>query len=260
MDKSWIVKEQILKRLLKEKFSRGERLIGAILTLPSTEVAEILCQSGFDWLFLDIEHGVMDIRQAQLILQAVAPATPCLVRVPTNDEVWIKKSLDIGAAGIIIPQIKTADDAQRAVGFCKYPPEGERSVGIARAHHYGDKFQAYIDSANSETAVVIQIEHIDAVENIDEIAAVSGIDCLFVGPYDLSASMGKTGFIDDRDVQQAIARVKHCADKAGIPLGIFGGTAAAVNRYKQSGYCLMAACIDTMLLGHAAKDLLASVK
>lgn len=244
----------------KKKLIEKELLLGTILTLPSTEIVEIICQAGVDWLFIDLEHSALSIRDAQLMLQVAGPEIPGLIRVPSNDDVWIKKALDIGATGIIVPQVNTAAGAQRAVQFCKYPPEGSRSVGIARAQGYGDKFQEYVASANSDIAVVIQIEHIDAVANIDKILAVPGIDSLFVGPYDLSASMGKTGLTTDPEVQAAISKMKQAATRANIPLGIFGPTAEAVSHYIQDGYTLIAVGIDTMLIGKAAKEMVAALK
>ena len=117
----------------KKKLAGRKRLVGTLLTLPSPEIAEICANIGFDWLFLDMEHGLLDIAGAQRMAQA-AGACPCLVRVPVNEPVWIKKAMDIGAAGLIFPNIKSAEEAKRAVGEAKYPPEGVRSVGIGRAH------------------------------------------------------------------------------------------------------------------------------
>lgn len=248
-----------MKKSIKRKLIGRELLFGTIITIPSTEIVEILCQAELDWLFVDLEHSALTIKDAQLILQTVGQKIPCLIRVPSNDEVWIKKALDIGASGIIIPQVKTIEDAKKAVQLCKYPPDGLRSVGISRAQGYGKIFQAYIDSANTEIAVVIQIEHIDAIENIENILTVSGIDCLFVGPYDLSASMNRTGLITDKDVQKAIHRVKIFADKANVALGIFGVTAEAVKPYIQSGYKLIAVGIDTMLIASAVNDMVKSL-
>ena len=244
----------------KTKLLRRDLLVGIIQTLPSLEITEILCSAGFDWLFVDLEHSTLNSKDAQNILQTAASLTPCMVRVPSIDEIWIKKSLDAGAGGIIVPQVLSAEAAEQAVRLCKYPPEGVRSVGVARAQGYGEKFQEYIDSANSETAVIIQIEHIDAVNNIDAIVKISGIDCLFIGPYDLSASMGKPGRIEAPDVQSAISSVKECAERAGIPLGIFGSTAESVKPYIEMGYTLIAVGMDTMILGSAARGLLAQLR
>jgi len=244
----------------KKKLIGKDLLFGTIITLPSAEIVEIFCQAGLDWLFMDLEHSAMSIKDAQLLLQVAAPKIPCLIRVPSNDETWIKKALDIGVSGIIVPQVQTVEDAKRAVQLCKYPPEGLRSVGIARAQGYGEKFQEYISSANDEAAVIIQIEHIDAVKNIEKIIKVPGIDCLFVGPYDLSASMGKIGLTTDPDVQKAISKVKRHAEQDRIPLGIFGATPEAVKPYILSGYTLIAVGIDTMLIGKAAKEIMDSFK
>ncbi|MFH1981788.1 MAG: aldolase/citrate lyase family protein [Pseudomonadota bacterium] len=239
----------------KEKLTRGERLMGTVVTLPVPEIAEILRLAGFDWLFVDMEHGAMDVREAQMVL-AAAGDTPCVVRVPANDAVWIKKCLDIGAAGIMVPLIRTAGDARDAVRWCKYPPEGERSVGIARAQGYGMSFTQYVSRANAEIALILQIEHIDAVNDLEAIVAVAGIDALFVGPFDLSASMGKTGRISDPAVQAAIARVTRCAQGAGIALGIFSATAEAVAPHLENGYTLAAVGMDTMILGHGVAEIL----
>jgi len=244
-----------MKESFKRKLDRGDLLIGTTITIPAPEIGEIYAMSGFDWLFIDLEHSVMSLKDAQLILQTTSSQTPSLVRVPSIDVAWIKKTLDMGPAGIIIPQVKTADEVAEVVQLCKYPPEGKRSVGIARAQGYGEKFQEYVASANENTAIIIQIENKDAVSNIDEIVKVSGIDCIFIGSYDLSTSMGKPGQTTDPDVQDAIRLVKRSAEEAKIPLGIFGATPEAVYPYIQSGYSLIAVGMDSMLIANAAKGI-----
>jgi len=244
-----------MKHSLKNRIARQLPFVGTLVTLPSPEIAEILCCAGFDWLFVDLEHSALGIKDAQALLQTANPHVECVIRVPLNDEVWIKKSLDIGASGIVVPQIQTAEEATRAVQWCKYPPEGSRSVGIARAHGYGAHFKTYVDSANEETAVILQIEHIKAIRNIESIVSIPGIDCLFIGPYDLSASMGKTGLVNDPEVQDAISKLKKCADKANIPTGIFGANPEAVKPYIEEGYTLIVVGIDTMIFGDAAKKI-----
>ena len=244
-----------MKYSLRKKLTQHVPLVGTIVTLPSPEIAEILCSAGFDWLFIDLEHSAMGIKDAQAILQTAGPQVPCVIRVPFNDETWIKKSLDIGASGIIVPQIQSEEEAAQAVRWCKYPPEGSRSVGIARAQGYGAHFKAYVDSANTETAVILQIEHINAIHNITSIVEIPGIDCLFIGPYDLSASMGKMGHVTDPEIRTAISEVKKCADAAGIPTGIFGTSPEAVRPYIDDGFTLIAINIDTMILGNAAKKI-----
>lgn len=245
-----------MKYSLKNKLAKRSKLVGTMVTLPSPEIAEILCFAGFDWLFVDLEHSTMSIKDAQAILQAAASQVPCVIRVPLNDGTWINKSLDIGASGIIVPQILSAEEAEHAVRWCKYPPEGSRSVGIARAHGYGARFKTSVSSANAETTVILQIEHIDALRNIEAIVSIPGIDCLFIGPYDLSASMGKMGLVNDPEVQDAISKVKRCADAVNIPTGIFGASPEAVQSYFEDGYTLIAIGIDTMILGDAAKKII----
>jgi 2-keto-3-deoxy-L-rhamnonate aldolase RhmA len=139
-----------------------------------------------------------------------------------------------------------------AVGRCKYPPSGERSVGISRAQGYGLDFAQHIARANDEIAVILQIEHIDAVDNLEAILAVPGIDALFVGPFDLSASMNKIGRVADSKVQAAISRVTAAAAAKNLPMGIFGASADAVRNYMAVGYTLIAVGIDTMILATAA--------
>jgi 2-keto-3-deoxy-L-rhamnonate aldolase RhmA len=244
----------------KANLARHQLLVGTIITLPSRAIAENYGLSGFDWLFVDLEHSAMNIADAQAILQAAAPQTPCVIRVPAIEDVWFKKTLDIGAAGIIVPNVRTTGEVERAVQLCKYPPAGTRSVGIARAQGYGDRFQEYLASANDAIAVIIQIEHVDAVQHIEDIVRVSGIDSLFIGPYDLAASMGKMGRPADPEVQDAILRVKRAAETVKRPLGIFAPTAEAVQPYIQTGYTLIAVGIDTLLLGDAAKNITALLK
>ena len=170
----------------RETLKSGNRLVGTLLTLDAPEAAEILSRAGYDWLFLDLGHGAMGPSQAQRLLQAVGGRIPTLVRVASRDEAGIRKALDIGAAGIIVPQIHSASEAEMAVALAKYPPAGIRGVGLGRAADFGNRFADYISRANQETAVVVQIEHVDAVGDIEAIGAVDGIDALFVGPYDLS--------------------------------------------------------------------------
>jgi 2-keto-3-deoxy-L-rhamnonate aldolase RhmA len=231
-----------------------------MITLTSPEVAEIMAEVGFDWLFLDAEHSVFEAREIQALLQAAGAAMPCVVRLPVAAEAPIKKALDVGAAGIIAPQINSADQAEQVVRMAKYAPAGARGVGIGRAHRYGLKLREYIADANQSTAVIVQAEHIDAVRNIESIARVEGVDAVLIGPYDLSASLGRLGQVDHPDVTQAIERVTEACHQAGVRLGIFGVSADAVKPYVDRGYTLIVAGVDTMLLGQAAGRLLAQLK
>ncbi|MSU63460.1 MAG: 2,4-dihydroxyhept-2-ene-1,7-dioic acid aldolase [Pedosphaera sp.] len=242
------------------RLKRGDKLLGTMVTLSCPATAEILADIGFDWLFVDGEHGPLDTGDLLGILQATNKRTPCIVRVPSSDEVAIKKALDLGAEGIIVPQVNTAKQAAEVVRFARYAPLGTRGVGLARAHGYGLRFQEYMDSANDQVAVIVQAEHALAVENIESIVRVPGIDAVLLGPYDLSASLGHTGKLDHPSVVQAIDHITQSCQAAGIPLGYFGVTAASVKPMISRGYTLIVAGVDTLLLGTAAKRLLAELK
>jgi 2-keto-3-deoxy-L-rhamnonate aldolase RhmA len=243
----------------RQRLKDHKTLLGTIVSLASPEVAEVLSAAGFDWLFIDAEHGPLDALAIQRILQG-AGSTPCLVRLARGDEVSIKQALDVGAAGIIAPLINSAGQAAEVVRHARYAPLGTRGVGVGRAHGYGFTFQEYVSSANNETVVVVQAEHIDAVNNIEAIVQVPGVDAVLVGPYDLSASLGHIGEVTHPDVIAAIDRVTQACRAVNLPLGIFGMTAEAVRPYTDRGYTLLAVGIDTVLLGAAARQLLAQVK
>ena len=204
-----------------------------MVTLASGASAEVLASLGFDWLFIDAEHGPLETRELTEILQAVGDKTACIVRVPEAAEVPIKKALDLGAHGIIVPQVNTAEQAANVVRWARYAPEGARGVGLARAHGYGLKFREYLSAANREIAVIVQAEHARAVENIDAIVRVPGVDAVLLGPYDLSASLGKMG-ADRRPGRRRGDRPRH----GGVPrrrhaARLFrrhGGRRAAVRR------------------------------
>jgi 2-keto-3-deoxy-L-rhamnonate aldolase RhmA len=249
-----------MKHQFRARLLAGELLVGTMISLTSPAVTELMADVGFDWLFIDAEHGTFGTQELQAVLQSAKPETPCLVRVSQSVEVPIKKALDIGAAGIIAPQINSVEAAERVVRFSKYSPEGTRGVGISRAHGYGLKVQEYLDTANEEVAVIIQAEHIDAVENIEAIVKVPGIDAVLVGPYDLSASLGKIGQVNDPEVMGAIEHVTRACKEAGVKLGAFGVTVAAVKPFIDNGFTLITASIDTLMLGQAAQNLLAEIK
>ncbi len=249
-----------MEHQFRQRLQSGELLVGTMVTFGSPEVAEILTGVGFDWLFIDAEHAPFAALDIQRVLQGAGSKMPCLIRLAASEEVLIKKALDIGAAGIIAPMVNSAEQAERVVRWSKYAPVGTRGVGLGRAHGYGMGFQEYIESANQDVAVVIQAEHIEAVENIKAIVQVAGIDGVLIGPYDLSASLGRLGEVEHPEVVAAIGRVTDACQAAGIPLGVFGISAEAVKPYIERGYTLIVAGVDTMMLGTAAGKLLAQVK
>ena len=244
----------------KARLQQNERLIGTMLTLPSPEVAEMISNCGFDWLFIDGEHGLLATKDCQRILQAVAGRCASLIRVPENNEAELKKALDIGADGIIAPRVNTAEEAQQIVRWCKYPPQGIRGVGLGRAHGYGYGFAEYMETANQDTVVVVQVEDVEAVENIESIAQVDGIDAVFIGPYDLSASMNKMGQIDDVEVMDAIERVTRVCQQNKMPLGYFGVNADSVKLYVERGYNLICAGVDAGFVTQGAGQIIENLK
>jgi len=234
-------------------------LLGTILSMASPEMVEIAVGAGFEWLFLDMEHSTLDIPGVQMMLQA-AGEIPCAVRIPAHDSVWIKKALDAGAHGLIIPQVNTPEKAVWAVEQAKYPPQGVRSVGLARCHGYGKTFTEYVENANEQIAIIVQAEHIDAVRNIEAILDVPGIDGIFIGPFDLSASMNKTGRIGDPEIQAAIAIVKKACDRRGMPTSIFCPDLASAQNALASGYTFPAVGIDVMLINALYNELVEKLK
>ena len=177
----------------RTRLRRRDLLVGPLLTLAAPSAAEAFARAGCDWVWIDLEHAPLSLDQAQQIIQAVGDRSGTAVRVPWNDPVHIKQALDLGCDAVIVPQVRTADEARLAVAAAKYPPTGDRSVGIARAQQYGLTLSEYVRTANDRVAVIVQIEHIDAVVQMNEILAVPGVDGVIVGPYDLSASLGRPG-------------------------------------------------------------------
>jgi 2-keto-3-deoxy-L-rhamnonate aldolase RhmA len=233
-------------------------LVGILVTLASPEVAEALAICGVEWLFVDMEHSpTLDPAAVQRIAQAVAGRCYVLVRVPTNDEAWIKKVLDAGVDGVIVPHVRSGDDARRAVGAAKYPPLGGRGIGIARAHQYGMDFAGYVARANDSTALVVQIEDAAAVQAVEEILAVPGADAAFIGPFDLSGSMGKLGQLDDPAAQAAIEKVLASCVAADMPVGIYAGTPQAAKVETERGIRFVAVSTDIGLMIGAAKGAMA---
>ena len=243
----------------RQRLKARELLIGTLLSLPAPEVAEIMTEAGFDWLFLDAEHSALGTLDLQRMIQA-AGATPCIVRVEASGEVPIKKALDIGAAGLIAPMVNSAEQAEQVVHWAKYAPQGTRGVGIGRAHGYGARFQEYVQQANDALAVIVQAEHIEAVKNIEAIVQVEGVDAVLVGPYDLSASLGRLGEVRHPKVIAAIDHVTQVCQAAKMPLGIFGLTAEAVKPYIERGYTFITVGVDAVFMSEAAKQTLGQLK
>ena len=241
---------------LRKRIQAGELVLGTILSLNSPDVAEVLSGIGFDWLFIDAEHSTLDPHHLQAIFQATRDSIPCVVRIPALDEIVVKKTLDAGAAGLLVPQVHNAGQVEQFVKWGRYYPEGSRGLGFGRAQGYGLKVNEYLETANESILLSVQAESAEAVRNIEAIVQVQGLDAVLVGPYDLSASMGLPGQVDHPDVKAAIQHVADVCQGAGMPIGIFGLTAEAVQPYLDKGFKFIVAGADTFLLGTAARQLL----
>ncbi len=245
-----------MKSTFIQLIKTGHHPLGTLLTLPCPEVAEAMADIGFDWLWIDMEHGTLSLRDAQQMLVAVRGKAHGLVRVPTCEPIWIRQVLDLGADGVIVPLVRSAAQAAEAIQAAKYPPQGARSAGIARANSFGLNFQPYVSTANSQTAILIQIEHIDAVRDIEAILALPGLDGIIVGPYDLSGSMNLLGQLKHPEVEAALSRVLSACKVRKIPIGIFAMTAGEAKFLRESGYDFAAVGIDATMLLMTARDVL----
>ncbi|PCJ21380.1 MAG: 2,4-dihydroxyhept-2-ene-1,7-dioic acid aldolase [Candidatus Cloacimonadota bacterium] len=242
---------------LKQRFLSKDKLIGSWLTMYHPSIADIMATSGFDWITIDMEHSSISTNEAQILLSIMQnQSCPCLIRVAKNDEVLIKKAMDIGADGVIVPNIKNAVDAKQAINHMKYPPTGTRGVGLYRAQKYGYGFEEYKNWLENKSTLILQIEHIDAVNNIEEILLIDGIDAYIIGPYDLSASMGKPGKFDDSDVIEAISKVKKACLKHNKSLGFHEVSSNPDNLIKKfkEGFDYAAFSLDFFFLADMARD------
>jgi 2-dehydro-3-deoxyglucarate aldolase len=249
-----------LRQLLKE----GGFAIGSWINTCNPVVAELMAAAGFDFLTVDAEHSAVDVPQAQMLFQAIGAGNPdCapLVRLPGTDYAVTKRFMDAGAAGVIAPLINSPEQARELVRAVKYPPKGERGVGFCRANMYGMHFDEAIANANDRTLVCVQIEHVEGVRSIDEILSVPGVDAVFIGPYDLSASMGITAQFEHPDMQKAMRRILDACKEHGIVPGVHvvqPDVAEVVRRYKE-GYRLIAYSLDITMLHRACVDGLAEI-
>ena len=235
----------------------NELTIGSWLTIPHQSIVEILASAEFDWLAIDIEHAAIDIESVMnLIGHIQGNGMQALVRVSKNEEVIIKRVLDAGADGVIVPMIKNKEDALQAVDYVKYPPIGKRGVGLSRAQNYGTGFGEYQEWVKNECVIIAQIEHIDAVNNLEDILSVNGIDGTIVGPYDLSASMGYPGEYEREDVKEALSRIDEITKKMNKPLGfhVIDSDHHKLLEKINKGYSFVAFSLDFFFLGDKARE------
>lgn len=248
---------------LKHKLGAGALTIGSWICFDNSMVAEVLAGAGFEWLVIDQEHTAIDVACAKMQMIAIqARGVEVLVRVPALDEGSIKRALDSGAQGVIVPMIRTAEQAATAVAWSYYPPRGSRGVGLHRAQGYGPGFSSYIQRMNEGLVVIAQIEHTEAVANIDAILEVEGIDAIVIGPYDLSASMGFPGEFQRPEVLQALERVREACGRIHKPYGyhsVSSDPAEALARINE-GATFVAYGVDFLFMLESAAQGLATIK
>jgi 2-keto-3-deoxy-L-rhamnonate aldolase RhmA len=236
---------------LRGKIHSKTATIGSWITLGNSAVAEIMARAGFDWLVIDLEHSAISIETACDLIRVidlcgVAP----LVRLTSNDENQIKRVMDAGAYGIVVPMVNSASEARRAVAATRYPPTGSRGVGLARAQGYGVTFQDYLEWQSDNPVVIVQIEHRDAIPNLKEILAIPGVDGFIVGPYDLSCSLNCPGRFDDPAVLAAMKSIITVGrvSKAAMGLHIVEPDLSVLGQRIREGYTFIAYSVDFRML------------
>lgn len=231
-----------MKNELKMRLKKGEKTVGAWITIPHTDISEALSTLPFDWFVFDQEHSALDDQLTQQLMQGMSgkSVTP-LVRVAWNDMVMVKKALDTGVQGVIIPWINGREDAINAVKYCKYPPEGVRGCGPRRTVLLDPD---YLKTVNDELLIIVQIETQEAVDNVEEILSVEGVDAFFVGPIDLSTSMGLMEQVEHPKVQEAIAKVFEVGKELGVASGIWQGAGTTIKERLEEGWQMVALGMD----------------
>ena len=242
---------------LKSKLESGETVLGGFLSLGDPLCSEIMARAGYDWLLIDLEHGAGGEREALAQMQAIAGANcASIVRVEGSARQRAHRVLDLGAHGIMFPRIDTADDARQAIAAMRYPPKGVRGVAFSnRACQFGSGFRSYMDETAPRLLTILQIESPAAVENAASIAALDGADVLFIGPSDLSHSMGMLGQFDNERFRAAVRHVGEVARAHGKSAGILLPKPADFDLYWDLGYRFIASGSDGVLLNNAARAL-----
>ena len=229
--------------------------IGTWITINNPIVAEILCDVGFDWVCIDIEHTTTSLKDVQILIMAIQSKNKkAFVRVGGNNDIIIKRVLDAGADGIIVPMVNSFEEAQKAVENVKYPPEGKRGVGLFRAQGYGFNFENYKNIISKEIKLIVQIEHYKAIDDLEKIIQIDGVDGTFIGPFDLSGSLGKPGKWNDEDVKKYLKKYESISSKFSKLKGfhIIEPDHNLVNEKIKLGYNFIAFSIDTLFLGTMA--------
>ena len=247
----------------KHKLRNGEIVLGGWTLLGHPGSVEIMAGEGFDFIVADMEHTAIDIRAFHDAALAIK-GTGCdiLARLQSCDPDQAKRVLDNGANGIIVPSINSREQAEKAVAMAKFPPAGFRGSSLCRATGYGQDFKGYFDSHNDNVLVVIMLENIDAVTNIDKILSTPGIDATFIGPYDLSASMGIAGQFDHPDLLAAQQKLVEACKKHNVPAGmhVVPVDNAELKKRIEQGLKFIACGIDTLFIRHGCRTMLKGIR
>jgi 2-keto-3-deoxy-L-rhamnonate aldolase RhmA len=234
------------KNRLKELWRENQTAFGVWASLGSPAVVEAMAGMKVDWILLDAEHGICSYEDSFSLLQAMnGSQATSLVRVPSCDQVPIRRVLDLGAEGVLVPTIRTPEEVQAVVSFCRYPPDGVRGVGPNRASRYFLDYLDYCENANAEIAVIVQIETLEAIDNLDDILGVPGLDAVFIGPADLSSALGTFPDANAPVVQEAIDRVLNSANERGIPVGYYCNTGREAEARAKQGFRMLNVGNDT---------------
>ncbi len=250
---------------LRQRLQAGETVIGSWINSGSPMIAELMAACGFDFLCVDVEHSAVDLPQTQQLFQAIRSGRPdcaAMVRLHGVDYAFVKRYLDAGACGVVAPLVRTREEAELLVEATKYPPQGLRGVGFCRANAYGVRLEDECARANDEILVAVQIEHIDAVRNIDAILSVPGIDAAFIGPYDLTASMGITAQFDHPDYLAALNIILDACQSHKVAPGIHivPPVPAQAKARMAEGYRFLAYSLDITMLTTACTEGLAALR
>ncbi len=236
------------RNTFKQALIENRRQVGLWVTFPNQQIAEVLAGSGYDWLLFDMEHSPTDLYDVgQQLLAVRGTSTAPVVRIPILDMGWMKRVLDAGAPNVMVPNVRTAEEARDAVAFTRFPPEGLRGVaGSTRAGNYS-RYKDYMARANEEIGLVLQIETQEGLDNLEAICAVPGVDAIFIGPSDLAASLGHRGKINEPAVQAAIADAFRRANACGKAAGVLAGDGKA-DHYFEAGATMVGVGTDLNLL------------
>jgi len=233
--------------------------IGGWISVDSVFTSEIMANAGFDWLCLDMQHGMLDYNDIRQLLPAISTTdTIPFVRVPWNEPYEIMKVLDAGAYGVVVPLVNNRAEAEQAVGACRYPPEGSRSYGPARALIYAGS--GYTQEANNEIACVVMIETRESLENLDDIMSTPGVDGIYIGPSDLAFALGLLPGTTEPEHEETITRILSAAQKHGIAAGIHTGNANQSRKYLDMGFHMVTLGTDRHFMDRMAKADLAAVR